>query len=494
MLPIASNWRALSHAMAGRVTGPPGVYPAAVIHDRGFRLALLGFLPMFVWWLGWYPGILSSDSVDQLQQVASGDYTNGHPAFHTISMWFVTRFWDSAGAVSLVQIVLLALMLAVIAKRLIALGVPLWLAVGAVWATVLIPVVAPTALALWKDIAFTIAFLWVFAELLLLAHRGAEYWDDAWNPVRLGLALALVGSYRHNGIITAVVLLGALMWTYRRLGRPLLLLAGVTLAALLFIQVPLLAAFGVDRSVPAAAELMLGDIASSLVHEPGNFSREELAYLEQIGPLDAWTSAYTCHNQNPLLFHADIDIDAIRAAPGRMFNLGLRTILRDPDTTLGHRACLTSFLYAPGQPEGFRIVRPPLRIADNDQGIRRDPIWQGAFDLTRELYEFAGASHRLWYTWRPALVLWLGAITYALVARRRLWTLLWPGLLIGWHGFNVAVTALTQEFRLAFPLYVASLMSLPLLWFAYRPDQLHHPEPGSDPLGASVADGRALAD
>ena len=87
---------------------------------------------MLVWWLGWYPGFLSSDSVDQLQQVASENFTNGHPAFHTISMWFVTRFWDSPAAISLLQIILLALVLAFIARRLIALGVPLWLAVGAV--------------------------------------------------------------------------------------------------------------------------------------------------------------------------------------------------------------------------------------------------------------------------------------------------------------------------------------------------------------------------
>ena len=85
-----------------------------------------------------------------MQQVASGDFTNSHPAFHTISMWFVTRFWDSPAAISLLQIILLALVLAFIARRLIALGVPLWLAVGAVWVTTLIPVVAPTALSLWK--------------------------------------------------------------------------------------------------------------------------------------------------------------------------------------------------------------------------------------------------------------------------------------------------------------------------------------------------------
>ena len=152
--------------------------------------------------------------------------------------------------------------------------------------------------------------------------------------------------------------------------------------------------------------------------------------------------------------------------------------------------CLTSFLFVPAQPQNSSIGRPPFRVAENDLGIIRDPVWQGAFDLTRELYEFAGDRHHLWFTWRPALVLWLGVIVYAGLARRRLWPLMWPGFLIGWHGFNVAATLLTQEFRLAFPLYLASLMSLPLLWFAFRPGELRREEP----LAAGVADWGSLAD
>lgn len=457
---------------------------------RGFWLAMLGFLPLFIWWLGWFPGFLSSDSVDQLGQVASGEYENGHPAFHSISMWFITRFWDNPAAVSLVQIALLALVLALIARRLIGLGVPMWLAVGTVWAATFIPVVPPMALAIWKDVAFTIAFLWVFAELLLLVRLGAGYWVDYWNPARMGVALALTGAYRHNGIITALVILAALVWVFRHHRSGVKVLGAVTLGILLFIQAPLLAVFDVDRSLPAPAELMLGDITASLVHEPGNFSPEELAYLEQIGPLTAWRTAYTCYNQNPLLFNPEIDIDVIRSTPGRMFNLGIRTILRDADTALGHRWCLTSFLFQPAQPRDSFMGRPPFRVADNDLGITRDPVWQGAFDFTRELYAFAGNSQHLWYTWRPALVLWLGVATYALLARRRHWPLLWPGLLIGWHLVNVAVTALTQEFRLAFPLYMASLMSLPLLWFAIRPLELRLPDakiPG-EPRGGSLVD------
>ncbi len=51
-----------------------------------------------------------------------------------------------------------------------------------------------------------------------------------------------------------------------------------------------------------------------------------------------------------------------------------------------------------------------------------------------------------------------------------------PGALLGIHLLNVAATSLNHEFRLAFPLYVAGLLSLPLLWFARHPEQLAQPD------------------
>ena len=67
---------------------------------------------------------------------------------------------------------------------------------------------------------------------------------------------------------------------------------------------------------------------------------------------------------------------------------------------------------------------------------------------------------------------------------------MWPGFLIGWHAVNVALAALTQEFRLAFPLYLAALMSLPLVWFAFRPEEARL----GDPQSPIVTGGRPLQD
>lgn len=455
---------------------------------RGFRLSLLTFLPLFVWWLGWFPGILSSDSIDQLTQVESGDINNFHPAAHTISMWIITRIWDSPGAVSLVQVALVALLLSLIAKRLIQLGVPMWGAVATVWVVALLPAVGPMVVAIWKDVPFTLAFLWAFSELLLLARLREEYWKAWQNPARLGTAFAAMWLFRHNGLLTVVVVAIVLAWAYRSQWRRTSIALAALAAILIFVQGPVFWLFSVDASDPAAAELLIGDVAASLVHEPGNFSSEELEYLESIAPREVWEELYDCDNANRILFDERFDKLRIRNNPGPFMRLAIKTAVRDTDTVLGHRWCTASYLLVPPQPSTSYLQRPPFEIFQNDLGISREPLSDAAFDVTLEIFQFAEPSGRLWLTWRPAIVVWLSVGAYAALAWRRRSRLLWPGLLLAAHTFNVAATTLSHQFRLAFPIYVGGLLSLPLLWFIYRPQDLQ-----SSPVGG-VANRRTLED
>ena len=475
------------HSPAGAGSFPAVVYAAAVhpLPDvrRAFWLASLAFLPLFMWWLGWFPAFATGDSLDQLRQVESGVFSNGHPALHTITMWIITRFWDNAGAISLVQIVALALLLGLVAKRLRELGVPIWLAVGAAWVVGLSPAVGPTAITLWKDIAFTLAFLWVFAELLLLARLHEAYWRQVWNPVRLGAGLALLWLFRHNGFVTMLGVLAVLAIMNRRnLGR--LVPAVLTVAGIvLLVQGPVFWLFSVERSTPTAAEVMLPVVASSFVHEPDNFSSKEVALLASIAPLDVWRSRYDCDHFDPLLFDPAFGVGVIRQDPGPVLELGFRTLWRDLDTSLGFFWCRASFLLVPAQPGDAYLQRPPFSIPANDLGLERSPRWSVAADLTQDVFVRAESSSWLWLTWRPALIIWLTLATYVALARPPTRTLVLPAALLGFHFLNVAAFSLNHEFRLAFPLYVAGILSLPLLWFVAKPESL-----------AAVAPGRALAD
>ncbi|MBT8203696.1 MAG: hypothetical protein HKN74_14405 [Acidimicrobiia bacterium] len=449
-----------------------------------FWLAALSFLPLFVWWLGWFPAFLSPDSLDQLTQADTGEFTNGHPAFHTILIWAITRVWDSPGAVSLVQIVALAGVLGLVARRLVELGTSLWAAVGAAWLVGLAPAVGPTALSIWKDVAFTIAFLWVFAELLALVRQGSAFWAHPPAAIRLGAALALLWLTRHNGFLTVLAVVVVLVIVFRNDLAPLAPAAAALVAAVVLVMGPLYWVFSVERERPAPGEVLLPLVASSYVHEPGSFSPADIALLESIAPLEVWQERYDCDSGDRLLFDPEMNIAAIRSDPNPLLRLGLRTVARDPDTSLGFLWCRASYLFVPAQPAEAFLQRPPFAIPENDLGLTRDPISEAAYDFTREVYRVANDPAWLWLLWRPAVVIWAALATYAALARPGTRHVLLPGSLLGAHLINVAATSLNHEFRLAFPLYVAGIMSLPLLWFAADPARLA--------AGAVVVDGGTL--
>ncbi len=431
--------------------------------DLAFLLALAAALPLLTWWLGWFPGFASSDSIDQLGQVADFDFTNVHPAFHSFLMWVVTRVWNSPGAVTLVQVLVMTALLALAARRLVQLGVPVWVGVGAAWLVASLPAVGTTTIAIWKDVPFTLAMLWAFTELLLMARDPAAFWTGRGGPVRLGAALGLMWVFRHNGFITVLAVLAVLAWLFRRSWRRVGVAAGGLLGVLVAVNV-LYVVLGVDRSSIEPAQVFISDVAASLTHEPGNFSPGELAYLETIAPLDVWTGRYDCANSTPLAFDPAFDADAIAEDPGPFRSIVAKTLLRDPDTVLGHRFCAASYLFWPPQPGDAYFHRPPFSIAANDLGIERDPRSFRAYDFTLSIFQWAEPDGRLWLTWRPALVLWLATAAYAAVAWRGPRRLLLPAVLLAAHALNVALTTPAQEFRFAFGLYVCGLLSLPLVW------------------------------
>lgn len=437
---------------------------------RAFLWSLLSAIPLLTWWAGWYPGIMTSDSIDQLIQARDFEFTNFHPAFHSLYLWVLTPFWDSPGSVALVQALALAGLLSYAAYRLVTLGVPMWLAVGMAWAISLVPAVGPTTVTIWKDVPFAFAMLWAFIEVLAMARDPDGFWTSRWGPLRLGAALALVWLFRHNGSLTVVPFVVALGVANRHRLRRVGVVVGVVAASVFVVVAIGYRVLPVQTESIEPAAVFISDVAASYHHEPSNFSQADLQVLEAIAPLEVWDSRYDCLDSSPLVFDSTFDRSAIFDHPGDFRELVAKTVLRDPDTVAGHRWCAASYLLVPQQPSGAYFQRPPWAVPENEFGFRRDPISDRAASITNEIYIWA--ENNVWLAWRPALVIWAGALVYLGIALRRpLRRLLWGGGLILAHIFNVAATTPGQEFRFAFPIYLMVLVSLPLAWLVARPQE-----------------------
>jgi hypothetical protein len=430
-------------------------------------LAGTAVLPIFVWWLGWFPGFASGDSIDQFGQIASGVFLDNHPAIHTFYLFALSLGGTQPGLVTLAQLLALGVLLAYAARWLVGAGVPAWMAVGVAWLLGLSPAIGPMTLALWKDVPFALFMLWAWIELLALAvdPDRAERWVPA---VRLGVALAGVWLFRGNGPITVLPMLLVVGWVYRKHLR-LVGIATATIAlTVLIVLGPLYSMVGVQGSGIEPAQVFLPDLAASYIDEPETFSEEEEDLIEAVAPPIIWETEYDCYDSTPMLFHPMFDQTAVRQSPAEYRSLEIEVFLRDFDSVFAHRLCASNFVYAPSQPADAYLHRPLYDIPPNTVGLVRKPLSDRAFAVTDWLWRWAEIDSRLWLTWRPAIVLLpaLGAVVvFAFRARR----FLLPSALLVVHTLNVIGTTPAQEFRYAYPLYLMAALTLTLLWPALRP-------------------------
>jgi hypothetical protein len=450
---------------------PPWLWSAAAV------------LPLFVWWMGWYPGFASSDSIDQLIQARTGVYYNHHPAIHTFYLDILSLDTTRPGLVSLTQIALFVGLLAYACKRLVEVGVPSWLAIGAAWLLGLSPAIAPTTIGLWKDVLFAFFLMWAWIELLYLSGERAKAGMHWSAMARLGAALSGVWLVRGNGPITVLITLLTVAWIFRRNLRGVSITAGTLLVIVFMVTVPLYGALGVSGDGVEPAQVFLPDIAASYVNNPASFTEKDIEMLTALAPLSIWTSRYTCFDSTTLLFDTGFDHSPVRENPAAYRRLVRDVLTRDFGSVVGHRMCAANFIYVPDQPSQDYFQPPQASIPDNDIGLTRDPVSWTAYTFTFGIWSWAEVNDRLWLTWRPGIVILpaLAAIgLFAMLPAGRRFLI--PSSLFLAHLLNVTMTSPAQEFRFAYPLYIVAVLTLTLVYptmRGYRGDTSRRPSSSS---------------
>jgi len=443
-------------------------------HDRATALGSLTIIPLLIWWAGWYPAIMSSDSVDQWSQALSFEFHNSHPITHTAYLWVISLAWQTPAAVALTQVVMFSVLLALVARRLVQIGVRIPMAIATVWIVVLLPMTAATTIAIWKDVPFTLAMGWVFTELLLVAKDQSRFWRTWHGPVRLGIGLGLMWALRANGKLTVLVFVVALAIGFRTQWRELVLVGSAVLGVGLVLPTLLVSVLPVANQPIEPAQVFMPDVAAVVVHDRDALSLDDLALVAAVAPLAIWESQYDCGDSSPLVFHPEFDNSAIRGGSSSYQRLIVHAVVGAPGTVAGHRWCAGEYLLSPYNRTGTFVHRPPSEIWPNDLGLERAPVSDRAYAVTLWAYKVVEHKRIEWLTWRPAIVVLLGLITYAAVWRRReLRPLRWVGLLFVVHLGNVFITSPSHEFRYAFGLYLISLASIPLWYLIIDPARAH---------------------
>lgn len=428
--------------------------------------------------MAYWPGLLSSDSVDQWEQVLNRDFFDEHPAFHTMSIWLVTRIAISTATAIAAQVIVSSLATGWSIAQLRQLGAPRWLAWLTTLAMATSPVNAPMVCTLWKDIPFSVAML-VFTVLILRVVASQGKWlDRVVNCVGLGCCAALVTLYRHNGIAPAFGTLMALFLVCSAQWRRVAIALGTAVLAVFLVQGPIFHLCGVH---PSRIQGWLWPVIHHIgahVNAGTPMTSDERAILRRLRKVDDWP--YNAYSVCPLLYDGNFDVSAAQEWRYPAARMAWRLDRQRPSVALRHLRAQSSLVWRIQQPPNspFWATLGVLSGSDvvimspypNRMGLEPRPILPGLSHRLARYVSMTQEPRFAWLFWRPALQLYV-LLAAALMAcwRYRSWTLMALTFPVVINSIIIATMTPVQDYRYQYGAYLAGLVLGPMLLLVKLP-------------------------
>ncbi len=412
--------------------------------------------------LAYFPGQMSSDSLDQWGQMLRFDFNDDHPAFHTLSNWLITRLWLSPAAVALAQIITMSVLIGSGLSKLRALGVSpavLWMACGLF---ALSPVMGMTTITLWKDIPYSMSILWLTLLLLEVISSKGRWLAASWrNMVLLGIASFCVSIFRHNGPPIALGTLLALGFVYRAFWKRVAMVFLIAVTIYGAVSGPLYSVLGVKRLSNVYKYQVIVHQVAATVAAGTPLAPEEVQVLDGIMPVEQWKSRYSCARVTSLISNSPLNEEKLEKGGSSLGRLWPSLFLRNPGAIVNHVLCSGGLVWnvSPSQLYLYTIaggIEEPneFRLSTSPKLPRLHHILGVFVKLTQE-------RKLIWLVWRPAIYLY-GTVLLAALAAFRMREAAWllfalPALLQSMELFLVCPV---QDFRYQFSVYLVGLMSL----------------------------------
>lgn len=260
--------------------------------------------------LVWFPGMLSHDSITQMEQVMGElAYSNHHPWIHTLLIQFCVKAGMSVGKdigigvafYSMFSMLFLALSCSVAIGKVRKKNAPKWMVLFLWCFFALCPIQGAYAVTMWKDIIFA----GIVLLFLLILDSITEKYPNAKAATWLLFLLSGAGVclFRSNGLYAWLFFLPFLIGFMKRKSKTLKISWGVVLGVLLLVtgyKTVLLPVFEVSEpdlieslSIPAQ------QIACVLAND-GNVTEEERVLLGEIIDLEKVKTEYADYISDPI--------------------------------------------------------------------------------------------------------------------------------------------------------------------------------------------------
>ena len=446
---------------------------SSVTRDFSFKRVFLTWAVLVLLYLPWYlfcfPGSITQDSADQLDDAITVDaIRDHHSAFLTLMMRIVIipvraltgSMQLGTGTVSLLQMLIVTFIFAfsyVWLRQYLSNKV---LRALAFLCYAAYPVHYFYAVTLWKDILFSAGFLTFVLCIDAAASDEDGFFGSRRNKVLLTLLLVLLPLMRHNGISIVVIMALCLLLRFPAHRKQLLLVfGGVVLLFGVWKLIALPALNATEITSSHALSILEQQMARALNVHHEELSEEEMTEFQTYFDIGDLWSRYKPTISDPVKKHFREDLFA--EDPGGFFRLWLRLGRRYP---VDYLEAFLANNYGYWFPETHSGI---IAYGVEDKGLIEDihsaPLFELPGKLCSRVLTFFTEEQYLKTPLLPLLFsrgacfwLWLFCGCYCLYNNRQKFILFMPGFSL-WLG--ILISPVYNEYRYVYGLFCA----LPLL-------------------------------
>ena len=317
--------------------------------------SIIIFSICFVIWtvaaFSFYPGNMTSDSVDQICQ-ALGVYkiTNSHPAFNTILMRYILRIWKNPMAIIICDIAFFSIIISYIFTYLYKNGVKKVFLISATVLFVLAFNNMALIMIIWKDVPFTISLLWLTFELYKIQKEKEGYFKNVLNDIKLIICLLFVYFFRINGMIPyliSIVYLFYIMFKSEN-KKNILFVILVSFFSIWFVKNPVYKFYDIKTgSSSGAAASFATKGLGALAYYDADLTKEEKRDLSVLLPIKKLKKNYSAYNIDTYAFGQDaIGPGVEKLGVNKIYKIYITNIFKNPKILIRDRLDSNNLLWS----------------------------------------------------------------------------------------------------------------------------------------------------
>ena len=346
-----------------------------------FVIPLLVFL---IYYIAYFPGGFSPDSISQYTQAINNEYNDWHPVIQTLLAIKIPLMFTGGwiGSIILVQIIIFSIVLSYSLHSILIYTNKRY-AITAMLFIILNPHTGNIAMISWKDVSFAISALLLLTNAMHIYFSNGEWIKKKMNMTSFIIVAAITTLLRHNALLFTIPLVVAVLFFVSG-KRKSVIVIGILLLVI-FVKIPLYTMLNVEQPDKRQVEtlgLPMNIIGAVAANNPKALDAETKEFVYKVASKEIWETKYSYGNYNSVKWDESTNNNVIEEyGASKVLAMMFRCLKNSPKESFMGAIKLTNVVYSVF--DDYLYYEVPS-IAMNDYGIKTSGI--SALQMINRLY------------------------------------------------------------------------------------------------------------